>query len=140
MVWIIFGFSLLFGLAWLWLLVERHQSRIRRRAEGLLCLAALLMAGSTARELSMQAMGRSERAAPRAAATDGNGSRTLPNGTLRLASDRRELTRYETVVDEIGPPPTPDAVPVVGYTTREGLKFPSRWRARPNDVTGDNLK
>lgn len=65
---------------------------------------------------------------------------TLPDGSVRLATDRRYLDRYEQVSEEIGPPPHPDAIPVLGYTTTAGISYQARWRMPPNSDKADNLK
>ena len=55
----------------------------------------------------------------------------------QIATERLEDSRYEQVVAAIGPPPSIDAVPVLGYETKAGVKYPPRWRTRP-DTSKDN--
>lgn len=65
---------------------------------------------------------------------------TLPDGTERLARDRDRTERYQAVLNEIGPPPVPNAVPVLGYVTASGVEYPARWRTKPNNSDDDNFK
>lgn len=116
---------------------DRHNAWWMRAA-AVLCFFGLTGAGRWLPDLT-----RIERERTELTATERNGSQavpTLPNGSVRLATDRRYLSRYEQVTEEIGPPPHPAAVPVVGYVTAAGVTYPSRWRMPPNADTSDNLK
>ena len=48
--------------------------------------------------------------------------------------------RWQQVWLEAGPPPTQDAVPVLGHTTATGVKVRSHWRSRPDSTADNNLR
>lgn len=47
--------------------------------------------------------------------------------------------RYRQVFEEIGPPPTPDAVPKLGYVGKNGKRTSSAWVTRPDGSEENNL-
>lgn len=113
---------------------------------GLLVLVAVLAAFR----------GVGERVATEQVATDLNGSERNatdfnPSATEQVATHRAAPQRYTgqrqqefaerwaKVCREVGPPPTPDAVPVVGYAAG-GVAFPSRWRTAPDATAANNFK
>lgn len=75
--------------------------------------------------------------------TEGNAAERIaaePDATEPAAWQPSESERYAAVEAAIGPPPTNDAVPVLGYVTKGGAKYPPRWRTRPDADRGNNLK
>ena len=65
---------------------------------------------------------------------------TRPKGTEPIRTELNAAERRRIVEAAIGPAPTGDAVPVLGYTTKGGIYYPPRWRTRPDADLTNNLK
>lgn len=69
---------------------------------------------------------------------------TEPNATdlirTELPAPLTTEERYAAVAAAIGPPPSDDAVPVLGYTSKGGVTYPPRWRTKPDAEKGNNFK
>lgn len=64
---------------------------------------------------------------------------TQANGAERIAPERKQTERFQAVVNEIGPPPAPNAVPKLGYVGKNGKRTSSAWVTRPDGNEENNL-
>ena len=67
------------------------------------------------------------------------GSLAMPSDPLN-ASELSQAERRRIVEAAIGPAPSPDAVPVLGYTTKGGITYRARWRTPPDADRTNNFK
>lgn len=89
---------------------------------------------------AMRIAARWSAAAPVPVRSGTEGIASNPNAAEPNASELSQAERRRIVEAAIGPAPSPDAVPVVGYTTKGGIRYPSRWRTRPDASRTNNFK
>lgn len=130
-----FAFAWLIGLLYRWCSMRAFLVVL----SGFSVQFVLLLVAASRAELGL----RTERIETEAIRAELNARRlvsTEPNDTERIGWNPTADERYAEVFSAIGPPPAPDAVPVLGYTTKGGAKYPPRWRKPPDGDKGNNLK
>lgn len=147
---IIFASSLACGLWGLYRLVEGGEHSWERRVNGTACLALLVAGFSGGREL-VQSKGNGAHwnateltGTERKQAWESHLAERVRSATEQIATregrtERKQTERFQAVVNEIGPPPAPNAVPVLGYVGKNGKRTSSAWVTRPDGNEENNL-